>query len=122
MLKFSNNEQRTYETISGTGEGAVMIVPVLGNDLVLISEYAAAVDDYSITFPKGKIDKGETIGYGSTYKAKKRMLVGTIPIGYGDGFNRLFSNRVELYYKNKKVRIVGRVSMDLITIDLTKFK
>ena len=57
-IKFSNNEQRTYETISGTGEGAVMIVPVLGNDLVLISEYAAAVDDYSITFPKGKIDKG----------------------------------------------------------------
>ena len=60
-IKFSNNEQRTYETISGTGEGAVMIIPVLGNNLVLISEYAAAVDDYSITFPKGKIDKGETI-------------------------------------------------------------
>ena len=68
------------------------------------------------------INKGETIGYGSTYKAKKRMLVGTIPIGYGDGFNRLFSNKIELYYKSKKVRIVGRVSMDLITIDLTKFK
>ena len=68
------------------------------------------------------INKGETIGYGSTYKAKRRMLVGTIPIGYGDGFNRLFSNNIELYYKNKKVRIVGRVSMDLITIDLTKFK
>ena len=49
------------------------------------------------------------------------MLIGTIPIGYGDGFNRLFSNQLELYYKNKKVRIVGRVSMDLITIDLTKF-
>ena len=71
---------------------------------------------------KRTINKGETIGYGSTYKAKKRMVIGTIPIGYGDGFNRLFSNQIELYYKNKKVRIVGRVSMDLITVDLTKFR
>ena len=50
------------------------------------------------------------------------MLIATIPIGYADGFNRLFSNQTELYFKNKKVRIVGRVSMDLITVDLTKFK
>ena len=69
-----------------------------------------------------QIKKGDAIGYGSTYKAKKRMLVGTIPIGYADGFNRLFSNQSKLYYKNKKVSIIGRVSMDLITIDLTKFK
>ena len=67
------------------------------------------------------INKGETVGYGSTYKAKRRMMIGTIPIGYGDGFNRLFSNQIELYYKNRKVKIVGRVSMDLITVDLTKF-
>ena len=67
------------------------------------------------------INKGDTVGYGSTYKAKKRMLIGTIPIGYGDGFSRLFSNQAKLYYKNKKVKIIGRVSMDLITVDLTKF-
>ena len=71
---------------------------------------------------KRTINKGETIGYGSTYKAKKRMIIGTIPIGYGDGFNRLFSNKIEFFYKNRKVKIVGRVSMDLITIDLTKFR
>ncbi len=71
---------------------------------------------------KRTINKGETIGYGSTYKAKKRMVIGTIPIGYGDGFNRRFSNQIKLFYKNRKVKIVGRVSMDLITIDLTKFR
>ena len=68
------------------------------------------------------INKGDTIGYGSTYKAKKRMVIGTIPIGYGDGFNRLFSNKIDLFYKNRKVKILGRISMDLITVDLTKFK
>ena len=71
---------------------------------------------------KRTINKGETIGYGSSYKAKKKMIIGTIPIGYADGFSRLFSNQVELYYKNRKVKIVGRVSMDLITVDLTNFR
>ena len=50
-----------YEIISGTGRGAVMVVPFIENDIIFIKEYAAAIDDYIITFPKGKIDKGETI-------------------------------------------------------------
>ena len=50
-----------YEIISGTGRGAVMVVPFIENDIIFIKEYAAAIDDYMITFPKGKIDKGETI-------------------------------------------------------------
>jgi ADP-ribose diphosphatase len=50
-----------YEIISGTGRGAVMVVPFIENDIIFIKEYAAAIDDYMITFPKGKIDRGETI-------------------------------------------------------------
>ena len=50
-----------YEIISGTGSGAVMVVPFIDNDIIFIKEYAAAIDDYMISFPKGKIDKGETI-------------------------------------------------------------
>ena len=50
-----------YEIISGTGSSAVMVVPFIENDIIFIKEYAAAIDDYMITFPKGKIDKGETI-------------------------------------------------------------
>ena len=67
------------------------------------------------------INKGETIGYGATYKAKRKMLIATSPVGYADGINRLFSNRIDLYCRNKKVKIIGRVSMDLMTVDLTKF-
>ncbi len=66
-----------------------------------------------------KIRKGATIGYGATFKAKKNMIIGTIAIGYADGINRLFSNNHKLYLKNKSVNLVGRVSMDLITVDLT---
>jgi ADP-ribose diphosphatase len=56
-----NGTTMKYEIISGTGRGAVMVVPFIENDIIFIKEYAAAIDDYMITFPKGKIDKGETI-------------------------------------------------------------
>jgi ADP-ribose diphosphatase len=38
-----------------------MIIPILGNDILFIREYAAGIDGYSLTFPKGKIDDGESI-------------------------------------------------------------
>ena len=68
------------------------------------------------------IYKGDTIGYGATFKAKSKMKIGTLGLGYGDGFNRLFSNNNYVRFKNKKINIVGRVSMDLITVDLTNVK
>ena len=58
-----------YEVISGTGSGAVMIIPIIDKSIIFIKEYAAAVDDYMITLPKGKIDDKETI-----YQAAGREL------------------------------------------------
>ena len=69
-----------------------------------------------------EIYKNDTVGYGATFKAKSKMKIGTLAFGYADGFNRLFSNNYSIYYKNKKLSILGRVSMDLITINLTKIK
>ncbi len=77
-LKFSNGEQRQFERMKGSGRGAVMIVPCLDDEtLLLIREYAAGLHDYQLGFPKGLIDPGETpeeaaqrelkeeVGYGS---------------------------------------------------------
>ncbi len=58
-----------YEIISGTGKGAVLVVPIIGDDIIFIKEYAAAVDSYMVTFPKGKIDKDENM-----YEAANREL------------------------------------------------
>ncbi len=67
-IEFSN-EVLNYEIISGTGQGAVLIIPVLKNNIIFIKEYAAAVDDYMLTLPKGKIDSNETM-----YEAADREL------------------------------------------------
>ena len=60
-IEFKENVTREYEVISGTGNGAVMIIPVTQNNMFFIKEYAAAIDAYALSFPKGGIDKGESI-------------------------------------------------------------
>ncbi len=61
QLRFSNGEERVYERIPGGNRHAVMIVPVLNNDtLLLIREYAAGTHAYELGFPKGLVDAGET--------------------------------------------------------------
>lgn len=59
-LEFSNGEYREYERLKSGTRGAVMIIPVINNDtLLLIREYAAGVENYQLAFPKGLIDEGE---------------------------------------------------------------
>lgn len=59
-LEFSNGEKRQFERMKGSGQGAVMIVPITAdNHLLLVKEYAAGTHSYQIGFPKGLIDPGE---------------------------------------------------------------
>ncbi len=66
------------------------------------------------------INKGEFIGYNQTYKTKSKRIVAIIGVGYADGIPRLLSNRGMVYFKKMKFNIVGRISMDSFTIDITK--
>jgi ADP-ribose diphosphatase len=59
-LEFENGQQRTYQRIVGSQQGAVLVVPLLDRDTVLlIREYAAGMDRYELAFPKGHIEQGE---------------------------------------------------------------
>lgn len=59
-LEFSNGETRQFERMAGSGRGAVMIVPFIDNEhILLIREYAAGTHSYQLGFPKGLIDPGE---------------------------------------------------------------
>lgn len=65
------------------------------------------------------IEQGETIGYGRTYYADRRMRVATIPTGYADGYSRLLSNKGYVLIYGQKAPIVGRVCMDQMMVDVT---
>lgn len=65
------------------------------------------------------VQKGESISYGRTFIASKEMLIGTVPVGYADGYNRLLSNRGEVLVRGKRCKITGRVCMDQFMIDVS---
>lgn len=68
------------------------------------------------------LKKGETAGYNQSYKAKKNITTATIPLGYADGIKIKISNVGNVFYKNTKLPMIGRISMDLMIIDVTKIK
>lgn len=62
---------------------------------------------------------GRGIGYNSTYITNKKTRIATIPVGYGDGYALALSNLGEVLINGKRAPVIGRVSMDLCTIDVT---
>ena len=65
------------------------------------------------------LPKGQTVGYGKTFKTKRSIKVATIDFGYSDGYLRSGSSRAKVYIDGKPCDVVGRVSMALITIDVS---
>lgn len=65
---------------------------------------------------------GETVGYNQTEKLEKDTLLATVGLGYADGFLRSGSNRAKLYWHGHPCKIMGRVSMDLIVLDISPLK
>ncbi len=67
-----------------------------------------------------RIGKGESIGYNGTWACPEDMPVGVAAIGYGDGYPRSAMVGTPVLVGDRRVPLIGRVSMDLITIDLRK--
>lgn len=64
------------------------------------------------------VRKGASAGYGLTWTAPRDTRLGLVPVGYADGYMRSFSNRAKVMVNGVPAAVVGRVSMDLITVDL----
>jgi alanine racemase len=65
------------------------------------------------------LDKGQSVGYGATWTAPRASQVATIPMGYGDGLSRALSNRGHVLVRGKRAPIIGAVSMDMTSVDVT---
>jgi alanine racemase len=66
-----------------------------------------------------EIKPGTTVGYGRTWTAARPTLIATVAIGYEDGVFRSRSNRGEVVVRGRRVPLIGRVSMDQITLDVS---
>ena len=66
-----------------------------------------------------RISEGSSLGYGRTFVTRRESLIATLPVGYADGYQRIFSNRAVVLVRSQRAPVVGRISMDLTTIDVT---
>jgi alanine racemase len=82
--------------------GNVQPVMTLKSSLIAVRELAA----------------GEPVGYGGAWQSKEKTVIGVVAIGYGDGYPRHAKNGTPVLVNGRRVPLVGRVSMDMITVDL----
>jgi len=66
-----------------------------------------------------RIDALQTVGYGAAWRSARPSRVATIALGYADGYFRTLINRTHVHLAGHKVPVIGRISMDLVTIDVT---
>jgi alanine racemase len=64
------------------------------------------------------VKPGHPVGYGSTWQSDHLVRVITVPVGYGDGYFRSMSNKAEVIVRGKRYPLVGRISMDQITVNI----
>lgn len=96
----------TYGIYPGCGlEHKAKLLPVMSfkTSIVLLKDFPA----------------GYGIGYGSTYITNKETRIATIPVGYGDGYGWILSNSGEALISGMRAPVVGRVSMDMCTLDVS---
>lgn len=60
------------------------------------------------------------IGYGRTYVTSEPARIATVPVGYDDGYSRLLSNKGQVLVRGQRAPLVGRVSMNMITVDVSR--
>ncbi|KGJ92894.1 alanine racemase [Colwellia psychrerythraea] len=65
------------------------------------------------------IDVGETVGYGDIWQAQRQTIIATVAIGYADGYPRNAKTGTPVFINGEVAALVGRVSMDMITVDIT---
>lgn len=66
-----------------------------------------------------RVAKGESVGYGASWIASRDSVIGTVSCGYADGYPRHAPAGTEAVVNGQRVPLIGRVSMDMLTVDLT---
>ena len=66
-----------------------------------------------------EIDENQSVSYGRTFNATSKMKIATVPVGYADGYPRLLSGKGEVLISGKRCKVLGRVCMDQLIVDVS---
>ncbi|MGA7988324.1 MAG: alanine racemase [Candidatus Dormiibacterota bacterium] len=115
-----------------SGSAAVLAHPAMHHDLVRVgiafygyppvpgtASLRPAMNVFCRVASLRTLEPGETVGYGRTWRAETRRLIATATMGYGQGLPRALSNIGHLAIRGRRCPIVGVVSMDQVTVDVS---
>lgn len=83
------------------------------------SELAPAMRLVAPVIALHTLKEGEAVGYGSHWRAERPSIIATVAMGYADGYPRQATSGTPAMVKGQSTQLVGRVSMDMLTIDVT---
>ncbi len=69
-----------------------------------------------------KVPSGFCVSYGRTFVTNKASVIATVPVGYADGYARVLSNKADVLVRGKRCPVAGRITMDMMMIDVTDVK
>lgn len=89
------------------------------SDFTLNGDFIPVMTLKSVVSMVKEINAGDTVSYGRTFKADKKMKIATVTAGYADGYPRALSNKAYVLIKGKKAPIIGRICMDQMAVDVS---
>jgi alanine racemase len=66
------------------------------------------------------VPAGSPLSYGGTFVTRRPSRIAVVPVGYADGYRRALGNRAEVLIRGQRAPVVGRVTMDMILVDVTE--
>ncbi len=89
------------------------------NDMNIEDDLIPVMTVKSVVSMVKEINPHDTVGYGRTFKADKKMKIATVTAGYADGYPRLLSGKGFVLINGKKADIIGRICMDQMSVDVS---
>ncbi|WP_058911353.1 alanine racemase [Entomohabitans teleogrylli] len=97
----------------------VRVGGVFYGDTIASTEYRRVMTFKSSIAALNRYPKGNTVGYDRTYTLKRDSLLANIPVGYADGYRRVFSNAGHVLIQGQRVPVLGKTSMNTVMVDVT---
>jgi alanine racemase len=114
----------THFTMLRTGIGLYGLWPSR-ETFISLREKGASVDFRPVLSWKTRIvqvktiPEGSYVGYGCSYRTTRRTILGVLPVGYADGYDRAMGNRAHVLVRGRRAPVIGRICMNLCMIDCT---
>ncbi len=111
--------QDTEKHLDGCRPGIILYGLTPSTEMNFDGDFIPVMTLKSVVSMVKEISAGDTVNYGRTFKADKKMTIATVTAGYADGYPRLLSNKGYVLIKGRRAPIVGRICMDQFSVDVS---